>query len=197
MEIGVILVDNLPEDAAHPLPTLSNPANTTGFAEVAPLAGELPAATPSDSNPKASKPSDMAMNDRNELSRSILIEKRWLSCFTKVLFYFTRHSPLDKFTDDSQHTPQSKTVIYYWRCGHGSDELTLMVFPAASGRGSSVVLTWGGLVRGMLDWVTKAALEPEGQIHHEAVFDQGVKMAVLAIRLDREGGARSNGVEMS
>ncbi|KAL8913501.1 MAG: hypothetical protein Q9171_001689 [Xanthocarpia ochracea] len=196
IEIGVILVDNLPEDAAHPRPTLSSIFNTTGFADVAPLAGGLPAATTSDSNPKASKPSDVAINDRNELSRPILIEKRWLSCFTKVLFYFTRHSPLDKFTDDSHYTPQSKTVVYYWRCGHGNDELTLMVFPAAS-RGGSATLTWDGLVRGMLDWVTRAALEPEGHIHHEAIFDQGVKMAILTIRLDREGGGRSNGVGMS
>ncbi|KAL8923499.1 MAG: hypothetical protein Q9172_003106 [Xanthocarpia lactea] len=197
MEIGVIRVDNMPEDAAYSHPTVSNIVNTTGFAEAAPLAGGLPAATTSISNPKDSKPSDIAINDRNELSRPILIEKRWLSCFTKVLFYFTRHSPSDKFTDDPHHTPQSKPVVYYWRCGHGIDELTLMVFPAASRRGGSAVLTWDGLVRGMLDWVTKAALEPEGHIHHEDVFDHGVKMAILKIRLDRDGGARSSGVEIS
>ena len=196
MEIGVILVDNSPEDAAHPLPTLSNIVNTTESTEVAPLAGGLPVATTSDGNPKASKPSNIAINDRNKLSRSILIEKRWLKCFTKVLFYFTRHSPLDKFTDDSHHTPQSRTVVYYWPCGHRNDELTLMVFPAAS-RGGSSGLTWDGLVRGMLRWLTKAALEPDGHIHQEDVFNQGVKMATLTIRLDREGGARSSGFEVS
>ncbi|KAL8769583.1 MAG: hypothetical protein Q9209_004515 [Squamulea sp. 1 TL-2023] len=161
-EIGTIMVDNFPLAAQN---TTTSPSNSTA------LSGNKDGA--------------------NELSASIPAEKRWLTCFSRVLLYCTRHSPSGALTDDPTFPPDPKPVTYYWPCGHGDDELTLTVFPAAH----TVGLTWDSLVRSMLVWVNKAALEPYGASAPMAVIDRGVKVAVLRIHLGREGGSDSKDIE--
>ncbi|KAL8783254.1 MAG: hypothetical protein Q9213_004766 [Squamulea squamosa] len=129
----------------------------------------------------------------NGLSASIPTEKRWLTCFSRVLLYSTRHAPSGVLTDDPTFPPDPKPVSYYWPCGHGDDELTLTVFPAAY----AGALTWDTLVRSMLVWVNKAALEPYGASAPMAVIDRGVKMAVLTIHLGRVGDRDAKEIETS
>ncbi|KAL8754931.1 MAG: hypothetical protein Q9199_003993 [Rusavskia elegans] len=167
VEIGVIIVDNSPPDEAD-ANTISTPSNIT------------------DATSKPPSPSSDGGNGK-ELSAPIETEKRWLSCWTRVLFYFTRHAPSARFTDASHLAPSPKPVSYYWPCGNGKDEMTVTVFPAASG-----VLLWGTLVRSMLDWVNKAATQPWGYIFSEEVAQEGVAMAALAIKLGRDGGGRAD-----
>lgn len=169
VEIGVIIVDNSPPDEAD-ANTISTPSNIT------------------DATFKPPSPSNDGGKSK-ELSAPIETEKRWLSCWTRVLFYFTRHAPSARFTDESHLAPSPKSVSYFWPCGNGKDEMTVTVFPTASR-----VLLWDTLVKSMLDWVNKAATQPWGYIFSEEVSQEGVIMADLAIKLGKEGGGRADDV---
>ncbi|KAL8851454.1 MAG: hypothetical protein Q9221_003633 [Calogaya cf. arnoldii] len=169
-EIGVILVGNNPDD---------DDGNGEADAEPEPEPGngtpEILTSTPS--TPSLSTP------QQQQLSAPIPTEKRWLTCFAKVLFFFTRHSPKTKFTDDQHLAPSPTPVAYYWPCDpNHKDEMTVTVFPAASR-----VLTWDTLVRSMLDWVNEAAMQPWGHLFSEEVMQDGVTMGSLTIKLGREG----------
>ncbi|KAI4222149.1 MAG: hypothetical protein L6R36_006367 [Xanthoria steineri] len=163
VEIGVIIVEN-------------NPAGDTD---------RNTSPTPSNTTSATSKPPIPA----NVNSASIETEKRWLACWSKVLFFFTTHSPSARFTDDSHRAPSSTPVAYYWPCGNAKDEMTVTLYPAASG-----VLLWDTIVRSMLDWVNKAAMQPWGYIFSEEVIQEGRTMAALSIKLGRQGGGRADGV---
>ncbi|CAO1604823.1 hypothetical protein XANCAGTX0491_008363 [Xanthoria calcicola] len=167
VEIGVIIVENNPPGDAdqNTSPTPLNTADAT------------------------SKPPIPANMNATELSALIETEKRWLTCWSKVFFFFTTHSPSARFTDDSHRAPSRTPVAYYWPCGNSKDEITVTVYPTASG-----VLLWETIVRSMLDWVNKAALQPWGYIFSEEVIQEGRTMAALSIKLGRQGGGRADDV---
>ncbi|KAL8666101.1 MAG: hypothetical protein Q9168_007560, partial [Polycauliona sp. 1 TL-2023] len=89
----------------------------------------------------ASPPTPGAPNNTSQLTgASTATEKRWLTCWAKVLFFFTRHPPSALFTDDPHLQPSDKPTSYYWPCGNGKDEMTVQIFPAANHR-----LAWDAL----------------------------------------------------
>ncbi|KAL8995990.1 MAG: hypothetical protein Q9169_004406 [Polycauliona sp. 2 TL-2023] len=163
LDIGVITVDNLPAPPVGDVAANAANANT-------------------DANAKAIMTPTLATNITQLSAASIDTEKRWLTCWSKVLFYFTRHSPSARFTDDPHLLPSRKTVAYYFPCGVGKDELVVQIFPSASRR-----LVWDSLGRAMVEWVTKAATVPLGYVFAEEVVQGGVVMGLLSIKLGRQG----------
>ncbi|KAL9627055.1 MAG: hypothetical protein Q9204_006840 [Flavoplaca sp. TL-2023a] len=125
-------------------------------------------------------PTNVTGNNNQQLTLPIPSEKRWLTCYTKVFFFFTRHLATARFTDQPHLPPSPKPVQYFFPCGNNKDEMTLKILPAASN-----VLIWDTLVRSMLDWANKAAASPWGYMFSEEVVQGGVLMGSLTIKLGK------------
>ncbi|KAI4267525.1 MAG: hypothetical protein LQ337_008305 [Flavoplaca oasis] len=167
-DLGTIRVDNSP--AAHNDGVNANANPKPQQAENSPM----------DSIPSPPVPPANHNGRNQQLTLPIPLEKRWLTCYTMVLFFFTRHLATARFTDQPHLPPSPKPVQYFFPCGNNKDELTLRIFPSAN-----KVLVWDTLVRSMLDWVNKAAGGPWGYMLSEEVVQGGVLMGSLTIKLGR------------
>ncbi|KAL8725038.1 MAG: hypothetical protein Q9166_007613 [cf. Caloplaca sp. 2 TL-2023] len=118
------------------------------------------------------------------------IERRWLECFTKVLFFVTRHPPLSKVTAEPTMSPKERTVRYQFPSGRG-DTLDMATYPAAND-----LLTWDTLLKGMVRWLKGAAIDEGGYKRSELVTDGGTaaRLAILLTRLNRISGDQPSDV---
>ncbi|KAL8834640.1 MAG: hypothetical protein Q9176_007389 [Flavoplaca citrina] len=172
-ELGTIRVDNSPAADYHGVM-----ANVNPIANPSPQQAEK---IPTNSMPSPPvPPTNITGSNNQQLTLPIPSEKRWLTCYTKALFFFTRHLATARFTDQPHLPPSPKPVQYFFPCGNDKDEMTLTIFPEAS-----KVLVWDTLVRSMLDWVNKAAAGPWGYMFTEEVVQGGVLMGSLTIKLGK------------
>ncbi|KAL8699332.1 MAG: hypothetical protein Q9201_006061 [Fulgogasparrea decipioides] len=143
-----------------------------------PLRGPNTAVTTSPTVTDGPKP-DGSAEDSDNLSMSVAEEKRWIYCFTRVLFSFLHYPAPGKVTDEPLYAPQSEPITYHYTF-EGDSHLDFTVYPAGNAEGRHA-LTWDMVVRSMVSLVTTGARSPSGHMHIEIVKDAGVEIARLKL----------------
>ncbi|KAL8732811.1 MAG: hypothetical protein Q9181_003813 [Wetmoreana brouardii] len=145
-----------------------------------PLRGPDTAAATSPAVTDGPKP-DGSADDSNNLPMSVAAEKRWIDCFTRVLFSFLHYPAPGKVTDEPLYAPRSDPITYHYTF-HGDAHFDFTVYPAGNAGGRHA-LTWDTVVRSMVSLVTTAARFPFGHTHIEVIKDAGVEIAGLRLTI--------------
>ncbi|KAL8760105.1 MAG: hypothetical protein Q9184_003426 [Pyrenodesmia sp. 2 TL-2023] len=109
------------------------------------------------------------------------VERRWLTCFTIVLFFLVKHSVEGMVTEDPILSPQPTRTTYTFHCGNELDHFDLTIDPAAN-KQSRRPLSWDWLIRAMLVWVIEVATQGEHEYNKQYIVTEGgIRQAALSI----------------
>ncbi|KAI4233155.1 MAG: hypothetical protein L6R40_007156 [Gallowayella cf. fulva] len=151
---------------------LSGPADATAVA----------AATAYTTSTKSGNPA--ASIDSKGLSIPIMVEKRWLICFTQFLLFVVQHPASGSVTDEPTMSAKQEKHTYQIACGQWQDRFDITIYPEANAQ-SAWGLSWDRLMRAMLVWIADVATKGQYRyLQPEVVKEGGIRQATLSIRID-------------